>query len=125
MNQSKWLLEVEIEGLSVDWTVSLLCARAAHVLGAVRVSGGLLHSGVDDGSRRKRTRVSEQDCGQCVVEVGILVSYLGKTNKRHGRTGWLRIRGGGVVCRQVGRCKDASVQGRRDGEMLLATASAR
>lgn len=59
---------------------------------AVRVFGRCLHSGVDDGSGRKRTRVSEHEFGQ-FVEVGVLESYL-RTNKRHGRTGRWRL---GVV----------------------------
>lgn len=70
----------------MDWTV-LPYAQPTQVrvrCGAVRVFGRCLHSGVDDSSGRKRTRVSGQDFGQ-VVEVGVLESYL-RTGKRHGRT---------------------------------------
>ena len=110
-NQSKWLLEVEVEGLSVGLDcVAAVCAAGSR-LGAVRVSSRRLHSGVDDGSRRRRTRVSEQDCGQC-VEVGILVSYLGRTNKRHGRTGRWKFGGGGEGV--VGRPEDARMRVCRD-----------
>lgn len=84
---------------------------------AVRVFGRCLHSGVDDGSGRKRTRVSEHEFGQ-FVEVGVLESYL-RTNKRHGRTGRGRL---GVVavpeCARMREGRNAAETQQRRGDVV-------
>lgn len=91
---------------------------AVRGVGAVRVFGRCLHSGVDDGSGRKRTRVSEEEFGQ-FVEVGVLESYL-RTNKRHGRTGRWRL---GVVARpehaRMREGRNAAETQQRRGDVVI------
>lgn len=103
------------EGLPGGLDCVAVCAAGSRT-GAVRCGACLwqaspLCSGVDDGSGRKRTRVSEQDFGQ-FVKVGVLESCL-RTNKRHGRTG--RWRSGVSPGRNMQGCDCAETQQRRGG----------